>query len=129
MDREERGKLARAWLAEHGLYRTWQQTKDAQDQFLAQPENADFATFKRWQGEVYDYPGGVDAYWQQLISENENARQYYEHLDEKLPENQRQQALTSKYAYMAVRGIPVGWAQSQDGERSEEHTSELQSRE
>jgi hypothetical protein len=116
MDSEERSALARAWLSEHGLYRTWQKTKDQQDQFLAQPENADFATYKRWSGEVRDYPGGIEAYWKQVGKENENAQQYLDNLDEKLPPEQREQALTSKWAYLAVRGVPIGWTQNADGE-------------
>src|SRR5699024_10901555 len=78
---------------------------------LSKPENAEFATFKRWQSEVYGYDGGVEAYWQDVIAQNPNAREFYENLDEKLPPHKREQALAGQYGYMAVAGIPTGWSQ------------------
>lgn len=111
MSDEERRDLAVAWLAETGLYYTWQETKDQRDEYLSRPENAEFATFKRWQAEVYQYDGGVDAYWQAVIADNPNAREFYEGLDEKLPPHKREQALAGMYGYMAVAGIPTDWRQ------------------
>src|SRR5699024_1086348 len=66
MSEDERKLLAKAWLVEQGLYHEWGKAKEQQDIFLADPDNAEFATFKRWQSEVYDYPGGPEAYWKDV---------------------------------------------------------------
>ena len=115
MSDDERKLLAKGWLVEQGLYHEWGQAKEQQDIFLADPANAEFATFKRWQAEVYDYPGGPEAYWKDAAKKNDNAAWFLENLDEKLPPEKRQKALTNMAAYQSVAGIAVGWKQDRDG--------------
>ena len=110
MTPEQRRNLADAALQEAGLMDEVDALRDERDRFLAQPENARMAQQRQWADAVRDYPGGIDAYWQEAIKENPNAAAYYESVmsnPDIILDEQREQALTNQYAYFAIGGIQM----------------------
>jgi hypothetical protein len=112
MTDDQRKKLAQAYLQQQGYWDEWQDLQGKQDDFLAEQGNRDFAQFKTWQGEVYDYPGGPDAYWQDYLRDNPDntdARRYYESvLDANYLDTDRDRALAGMQGYMTTKGIRAG---------------------
>lgn len=112
MTDDQRKKLAQAYLQQQGYLDEWQDLQGKQDDFLAETGNADFAQYKSWQGEVYDYAGGPDAYWQDYLErnpDNAEARRYYESvLDANFLDTDRDKALAGMQGYMVTKGIRPG---------------------
>jgi hypothetical protein len=106
MSKDERVALANALLQDYGYLDDYNTLKDDQDKYLAQPENAEYATYRRWQKAVRGYPGGIEAYWEAAIKDNPNAERYYNRImDQPMLPSQREQALTNMNAFSGIAGI------------------------
>lgn len=105
MDKDQRKALADAMLNDYELLDDYDTYRQQQDDWLTEEDHKEFATYKRWQSEVYDYEGGPDAYWDDLIAENRNAARWHATLPEGQSEQARNKSLTNIYAYMAMSGI------------------------
>jgi len=111
MNTDQRIALANGLLEEHGLLDDYQQLQDERDRFLADPENAEYAQFRQWSKAVRDYPGGVDAYWQDAIKENPAAAEYYASVEaQTLLPWERERRLTNMAAFFGLTGVqPTVW--------------------
>jgi hypothetical protein len=108
-DVETRKDFAQAFLVDNELYDGWQEYQALQDEFLADPANAEFAQYRSWSGDVRDYPGGIEQYWQDVADNNPNAKRWYENLDPDLTPEEREKALLSQRAFMSVKGLQADY--------------------
>lgn len=107
MDGDERKAIADAWAEQTGVS---EQIEDIREQRKTYREqHPEYARYYDWQITVSDAEGGPTRYWQQLIKDNDNARRYYEGLQE-TESGDLDRRLTSVEAYLAAEGLrPTGY--------------------
>ena len=110
---EQRMALANGLMAEYGVMDDVNRVRDEREKFNAQPENAEYATYKRWQKAVFDYEGGPEGYWEALRAENPSAQFYWDHVIMKADsEEERNRLMTGNNAYFSILGYHVSvWDQ------------------
>ncbi|WP_334109106.1 hypothetical protein [Methylobacillus sp.] len=105
MNRDQRVAIANGLMAERNAMGRINTLRDDRSKFLAQPENKDFAQFVQWRGEVYDWPGGPEEYWQALIAHNPTAKAYYDtFIADAVDDVARNRAMTSQNAFFWIHG-------------------------
>lgn len=100
MPPEESEALADQWAAESGNTERVERSSNARKQF--REDHPEYAEFIYWRGDVNDYPGGPEKWWQDAAEGNPNAGQYYEGLTDK--QRSSDFDLTSMDAYFAYKG-------------------------
>lgn len=105
---EQRKAIADGHLAELGVLDDVNVVRDERAKYIAQPENAEYATYKRWQKAVYDYEGGPEAYWEALRKENPAAQYYWENtIMQAESDEERERLMTGNNAYFGLLGYHV----------------------
>jgi len=112
----ERKELANAFLEQYTkdgetALENLNQHRAARDEFLQDPDNKEYAQYDTWTGEVRDYEGGVQGYWEEMAhrdsrSFNPIAASFYHDVSEFVRSRQLDEVLTSTDAYIAVMSFP-----------------------
>jgi hypothetical protein len=103
MSDDEREAMADAWAKEWGTEEVVTALQEERKAFRDAPENVDYAEYVEWRNNMRDVEGEAVGYWEEVIGSNENARYWFERLDEDQQANPA--VLSSVDAYMAWKGI------------------------
>jgi hypothetical protein len=108
MDNQERARLADAFLEQYGQLDDYRAFEALRQQWLSDPRHDSYEWFILWREAIRSYPGGVTAYWADLIQVNEPARALRESLrvvGAAAGGEEAEAILSSLVAYMHAKGI------------------------
>lgn len=105
MSTDEQSALADQWATGSG--NTDRVERQSADRKAFRDEHPDYQEYVSWSGQLRDYDGGVQGWWQDVIQGNPNAANWYNNLSPEDQQNDR--VLTQLDAYFAYKGDQLSY--------------------